>query len=178
MKTRTRTAPEKGAQSTRLPPPPPRKRAGLPKPSAKFRAVQRRLRKLIEHGSLAIGSTWFERQGHFERRGELVEELRASFLCAFGLAKDKGRVAFRFFHRLENTDYPQFDHASYYRRGDNVFIVSQPYGVVQRELDAWSKRHGAVSWAIVDEWAHYYPGHATCFYVEFERPASRKKEAR
>ena len=174
MKTRTRTAPEKGAQSTRLPPPPPRKRLRPPQPSAKFRAVQQRLRKLIDEGSLPIDCAWSERLEHCQRRGELVQELRASFMRAFGLAKDKGRVAFRFFNRLKDADYPQFDHTSYYRCGDNIFIVSQPYGAVQRELDAWCAEHGAVAWAIVDEWAHYYPGHATCFYVEFERPARRK----
>lgn len=176
MKRPTRTtAPEKCAESTarQLPAPPQRRKQVVPLPSAAFRARQRELADLIHAGSPK--GKWWEREAHSKRRKGLVEALASEFMVAFGLTKDKGKLAFRFFNRLTDADWPRFDHVTFYRRGENIFLVSQPYCLNEEKLSEWCERHDAVSYAVVDEWAHYYPGEATCFYVEFQRAMKTRK---
>jgi hypothetical protein len=168
-KTTEHAAPELGAESTKRPPPPP------PNPSARFQRRQRELRGLIKQGhTLWNGTSTSEGRRSLRENGrqrlEVVESLRDEFAAAFGFTKDEHRRAERFCWKLTGMrHWPLFDHLDYYQRGSNLVIVSQPYGLAEEELLALAKSHGAVAWAVVDEWAHYYPGHATCLYVEFER---------
>lgn len=171
------TAPEIGAKSALRPPPP---RRLPPKPSAKFRRRQQELRGLIERSGTqrcdsAEGRRVLRENG--ERRRQIEESLRAEFATAFGLTKDEYQRTKRFYWWLAgDRDWPLFDHIDYYQRGSNLVVVSQPYGD-EEKLEAWCKKHGAVAWAVVDEWAHYYPGHATCLYVEFERWTPQRRRA-
>jgi hypothetical protein len=170
MKKATRNAaPEIGGVVMR--PPPPRRPA--PTPSAKFRRGQRELRGLIEQGHPHWDGT---REGLYpwrescRRRREVEESLRTEFAAAFGFTKDEYQRTKRFYWWLtDDREWPLFDHVHYYQRGSNLVVVSQSYRAPEEELRDWSEKHSAVAWGIVDEWAHYYPGNATCLYVEFER---------
>lgn len=141
------------------------------RPSAQFRGAQRRLSNLIERDfgdrrTREARNAWRE---NGERQARLVKCLRRDFMTAFGLTDDVGRTTERLYRRLRRAggaDYPTFDHVSFYRRGPNLFIVGQPYCLDEEKLRQWCERHKA-SYTIIHEWAHYYPGYATCFYVEF-----------
>lgn len=96
--------------------------------------------------------------------------LRGQFQEAFGLSRDRLKLAQRFYSRFCNTKLqPEqriFDHKDFFQRGRNIVIVSQPYGIDIAELARWSQLVGA-SFVVAKEWGYYFPGRASLFFVEF-----------
>lgn len=131
--------------------------AGPPKPSAEFREAQAALRRLTESRSSDPAG---------QERERLKDILRAEFEAAFGLTSDRGGKTERFYHRHGLSSQQGFDHTSFYRRGPNLVVVSQPYGVDAKVLALFCEYSNA-TYTPAEDWAFYYPGHATCFFVEF-----------
>ena len=132
----------------------------LPKPSPKFVRDAKLLAQLQGADTAPEIS---------DERKRLTSVLKTAFESAFGLSQDRLRLANRFFHRLQIGIPPKsglFDHKSFYQRGGNLVIVSQPYGVIKEELDVWSSECGTIV-TRADEWGHYFPGRASLFFVEF-----------
>jgi hypothetical protein len=142
------------------------------KPDKHFKAVAGFLRDINEKGE---GSKRPKERSFFE------DFLMEKFQKAFNLSPDRLKLAYKLYTRLQSSDYgselPRFDHLNFFRRGENLVIVSQPYDLDETKLSAWCKEVGA-SYQIANEWGFYYPGHALLFIVEFDPQAKAAFEKR
>lgn len=133
----------------------------IPKPDHEFVTTARQLSGILNDKNAS--SRWRERK-------PLAELLRKKFEQAFGLQPDKLRVAQRLLDRLINTELAPrsrlFDHTTFYRRGLNLVIVTQPYGIDEAELARWAADSKAKV-TVASEWGHYFPGQAALVLVEF-----------
>jgi hypothetical protein len=144
----------------------------IPKPDTEFLMAATQLAKILndKHAS----SRWRERK-------PLAELLRKKFEKAFGLQPDKLRVAQRLLDRFTNTELAPrdrlFDHTSFYRRGMNLVIVAQSYGIDEVELTRWVADSKAKV-TVASEWGHYFPGQAALVLVEFTPRAKANLDKR
>jgi hypothetical protein len=137
---------------------------GIPTPSANFLKKQRRFKTLIT-GPL----TGEEREERREERRQVGQFLQSEFAKAFELDVDTGKAADRFYHRNEklfSIDSFDFEHRSFYRRGYNLVVVAQPYGLYGPEFKNWARGAGALG-TIASEWGHWNPGTAGLILAEF-----------
>lgn len=150
-----------------------RENLGSPKPSAAYIQTQQELaraRKVDTKDDRKI-----EREKS-ERTQAAIKRLRSEFKAAFGFTSDKGKKALKAYEKLwaqQEFVSSVFDHKSFYQRGANLIIVSQPYGLDEERLKEIcrnplivGRRRYRASYTQTDEWAHYYPGSAGCFFVE------------
>src|SRR5688572_27532093 len=136
----------------------------IPSPSATFLKKQRRFKALIT-GPL----TREEREERREERLQVGQFLQSEFAKAFELDVDTGQAADRFYHRnvkLFSVDSFDFEHRSFYRRGYNMVVVAQPYGLHAPEFKKWARNAGALG-TIASEWGHWNPGSAGLILAEF-----------
>ena len=134
------------------------------KPSATYKKLQMKLRRLIE-----ARDTGGER-----RRTE--DELERQFMTAWRFMPDRLKLSHRLRHvveRFERKDGERvegFDHCSYYTgENDQRIIVSQPYGFTATEIHDGLTLDKGISPEVIDatEWAFYYPGRANLFILKF-----------
>ncbi len=139
----------------------------LPTPDKTYLEIAARRQALLEQGAPKSRIEWHKWGDELK---ELEQLLRDKFQKAFGLSRDRLKLAKRFYWRFCNTELkPEqmiFDHKDFFQRGRNLVIVSQPYGIDTAELARWSNMAGA-SIVVAKEWGYYYPGHASLFFVEF-----------
>jgi hypothetical protein len=145
----------------------------IPQPSTRFTENSREYHRL--RGIGRRGRTLKEE----DERQRLYHELEAEFITAWGFRPDKGKASERFYWKLANTPFLEnklFDHITFFRRGKNLVIVSQPYFLSASELTEWANGVNA-SVRSAKEWRHYHPG-AALFFVEFTPGAKAKLDAR
>jgi hypothetical protein len=139
--------------------------AKTPKPDKKFLETAKLLQELLESR---------ETPKHSDKRTRFENLLKKKFVEAFDLLPDRRKLACNLYYRFVNTEFAPkeklFDHKDFFQRGENLVIVSQPYGIDENELSRWTKEFGA-SFTIANEWGYYYPGHAKLFFVEFSPKA-------
>ena len=143
------------------------------KPTTQYLEIAGQLATLIERG-------WQVGESQNDKK-RLQATLRTAFMRGFGLEPDHLKKAWRLYYRFCNTPLAPrsliFDHQEFFQRGDNLVIVSQPYGLDLIELKRWASDIGA-SYTIADEWAYYYPGKAGLFLVDFTPQAKAALDKR
>jgi len=143
-----------------------------PEPDKQFKEVAEFLKELNEKQEGA--KRWKERR-FFE------SFLQEKFKTAFGFTPDRMKLAYNLYRRLISSKLKPrkhlLDHTSFFHRGRNLVIVSQPYGIDEAELARWAAECGA-SYLIANEWGYYYPSHASLFFVEFTPQAKANLDRR
>jgi hypothetical protein len=145
---------------------------GITKPTKQFTETARQLSALLEAQQASKRP---------RERQRIEDQLRKEFMDAFELLPDRRKLAQHLYYRFINSAVgPRgalFDHVDFFQRKGNLIIVSQPYGVDEKELNRWTKECGA-SFTTANEWGYYFPGRASLFFVEFSKQAKQGLERR
>jgi hypothetical protein len=144
----------------------------MEKPDNQYLETARLLKELMETQ---------EASKRYKERRRLESLLRKKFESAFALLPDRRKLAYKLYWRFCNTPCAPrselFDHVDYFQRGENLVVVSQPYGFDKNELIRWAAECGA-SYSILNEWGYYFPGRASLFLVEFTPEAKAELDKR
>jgi hypothetical protein len=149
-----------------------------PKPNEAYRETALLVQRLMAQKSPdEIGG----KIARSEELQKLKNNLRGEFQKAFGFSDDDLKRTARFYWRLFNSKLKpnsiDFDHKDFFQHGQNLVMVFQPYGLDYQDLSRWCHSVGA-SFVVAKEWAYYYPGHATLFFIEFTPQAKAELDRR
>ena len=145
----------------------------LPKPTAEYRAWQKRLGQLQESAKFNINQS--ERDG-------LMHKLRAVFALQFWLTDTKSIQVQDLESELRDNigcSDRLFDHTTFHKtlRGNTWVYVTQPYAVLSDLTDVIDKiEQWGCCVADLTEWGFYFPGQTICIGVAIG-PKTRKRLA-
>lgn len=107
-----------------------------------------------------------ENNGEWRDRHRLRETLKKKFAAAYGFKPVGARLTEKIYRFVRGLQTPYLDHLDFFQCGEDFVAVSQPYDFDLSVLDRWAESRGAYCYTLAYQWAYYYPGHATLFFIE------------